>query len=161
MTEFFLGTVNSVNNDGVEITLDGQSSPMTKHYKQMVTGYSLSANDRVVVMKNSGTYLVLGKIALAGGGSGGLIVERVTHGIATIPASSSANITVSASKTGYSVVGIVGFNTANSASGSNNWDNAVLLRYIQSAQSVVFSFRNVSASDAIIYLVVDVLYKPS
>lgn len=160
MTEFFLGTVNSVNNDGVEITLDGQSTPMTKHYKQMVTGYSLSANDRVVVMKESGTYLVLGKIALTGGSSSGLLVERVTHGTELISGSSAKNVTVDAAKTGYSVVGLVGYNTYNSASGSN-WNNVVPVRMIQSAQTIAFVFRNVSATDATISLSVDVLYKPS
>ena len=58
----YLATVNGVNASGVQITIDGASEPMNKRYKQMATGQALTADDRVLVMKLSGTYVVLGKI---------------------------------------------------------------------------------------------------
>lgn len=64
-TEFFLGTVKSWSNStGVQIQLDGQDSPMTKRFKMMLMCRPLKVDSRVVVMKNSGTYIVLGEISL-------------------------------------------------------------------------------------------------
>lgn len=62
--EFFLGTVKGWNSTkGVWIQLDGQDSQMTKAYKQMLMCRPLKAGSRVVVMKHSGTYIVLGEIS--------------------------------------------------------------------------------------------------
>lgn len=64
-TEFYLGTVGSWSNStGVEITLDGADAPMTKRYKMMLMCRPLRRGARVVVMKQSGTYIVLGEISL-------------------------------------------------------------------------------------------------
>lgn len=62
--EFLLGTVTAVSNaNGIRIQIDGQDEAMTKYYKMMLTGADApSVNDRVVVMKQSGTYIILGKI---------------------------------------------------------------------------------------------------
>ena len=60
--EIFLGTVNSVNSSGVEFTLDGETEPMTKRYKQLNTGQTLSSGARIVAVKLSGTFIVLGAI---------------------------------------------------------------------------------------------------
>ena len=63
--EFFLGTVKAWSNaEGVQIQLDGQDSPMTKRYKMMLVCRPLPVNARVIVMKHSGTYIVLGEISL-------------------------------------------------------------------------------------------------
>ena len=61
--EFYLGTVNTSDSSGAEITLDGQSEPMEKRYKCLKTGQALSADARVMIVKLSGTYVVLGEIA--------------------------------------------------------------------------------------------------
>lgn len=62
--EFYLGTVKAWSNaDGVQIQLDGQDSAMTKRYKMMLMCRPLKINARVVVMKQSGTYIVLGEIS--------------------------------------------------------------------------------------------------
>lgn len=64
-TSFYLATVYSWNNtDGMRITLDGESEPSTKSYKVMYMCRPLHAGARVVVMKQSGTYIVLGEIGL-------------------------------------------------------------------------------------------------
>ncbi len=62
--EFLLGTVTEISNaNGIRIQIDGQDEAMTKYYKMMLTGADApSVNDRVVVMKQSGTYIILGKI---------------------------------------------------------------------------------------------------
>lgn len=62
--EFFLGTVTAVSSaDGVQIRLDGQDESMSKYYKMLITGANWpSVGDRVVIMKHSGTYVVMGKI---------------------------------------------------------------------------------------------------
>ena len=62
--EFFIGTVKSWSNaTGVQIQLDGQDSPMTKRFKMMLMCRPLKIGARVVVMKHSGTYIVLGEIS--------------------------------------------------------------------------------------------------
>ena len=62
-TDLFLATVANVNSSGVTLILDGESEASTKRYKYMTSGYAEpAAGDRVVVMKMSGTYVVLGRI---------------------------------------------------------------------------------------------------
>ena len=62
--EIFLGTVNAWNiSTGVQVTLDGESAPTTKLYKQMLMARPLHVGARVAIMKLSGTYVVLGEIA--------------------------------------------------------------------------------------------------
>ena len=47
---------------GIELTMDGETDPMTKKYRQILTGRPIPAGSRVAVMKTSGTYVVLGQI---------------------------------------------------------------------------------------------------
>lgn len=56
-----LATVDSVTAEGVTLRLDGQQTPTQKRYKQL--SGSLSAGDRVVVARISGSFVVLGKIS--------------------------------------------------------------------------------------------------
>ena len=61
--EIYLGTVNNWNiSTGVQITLDGQTDPMSKRYKQLLVSRPLPVGARVAIMKISGTYVVLGEI---------------------------------------------------------------------------------------------------
>ena len=64
--EFYLATVTwGDSSEGLQIKLDGDSSGSTKYYKILQTGREPpSVNDRVLVIKLSGTYVVLGKIGL-------------------------------------------------------------------------------------------------
>lgn len=68
--DFYLATVTAVSSNGIKFQLDGQSSAMEKEYKQLNTGKTLSVDDRVVVMKQSGTYIVLGKFSYDNSGGG-------------------------------------------------------------------------------------------
>lgn len=64
---FFLATVASVSStDGVTIIPDGQTTAIPKKYKCLTGAGMLTAGDRVVVMKHSGTCVVLGKIGIPG-----------------------------------------------------------------------------------------------
>ena len=61
--EFFLATVVSYSSTaGVKIRLDGQDEAMSKLYKRLY-GTTYSAGQRVLVIKLSGTYIVIGRIA--------------------------------------------------------------------------------------------------
>ena len=60
--EIYLGTVSGSDNSGIELTMDGETDPMTKKYRQILTGRPIPAGSRVAVMKTSGTYVVLGQI---------------------------------------------------------------------------------------------------
>lgn len=63
--EFYLGTVITWGSaTGVQIQLDGQSEAMTKRYKMLQVCRPLKSGTRVVVMKQSGTYIVLGEVSL-------------------------------------------------------------------------------------------------
>ena len=60
--EFYLGTVKAWNQtDGMQIQLDGQSEPMQKRYNIMYVCRPLKIGTRVIVMKISGSYIVLGE----------------------------------------------------------------------------------------------------
>lgn len=61
--EFYLATVKGWSTSGVRVQIDGQDSTMTKRFKQMLMCRPLKVGSRVVVMKHSGTYVVLGEIA--------------------------------------------------------------------------------------------------
>lgn len=66
--EFYLATVASGTKDeGISFTIDGQSSPTSKKYKLLLTGKEPPrTGDRILVMKISGTYIVIGKIGVPG-----------------------------------------------------------------------------------------------
>lgn len=58
--EFYLATViSSSSTTGTQIQLDGESAPMQKMYKRLST---VSAGNRVLVLKLNGTYIVLGRL---------------------------------------------------------------------------------------------------
>lgn len=62
--DFRLAAVYSVNaaNTEVRLLLDGTSSPTQKYYKALTGAWPLAPDDRVIALKMSGTYVVVGKI---------------------------------------------------------------------------------------------------
>lgn len=63
--EFYIGTVSAWSMaDGCSIKPDGQSAGSTKRYKMMLTGRPIYPGNRYLIMKQSGTYIVLGEIGL-------------------------------------------------------------------------------------------------
>lgn len=62
LNELILATVGSASASGVTLVLPGQTTATQKTYKMIITGESLAADDRVLVAKISGSYVVIGKI---------------------------------------------------------------------------------------------------
>lgn len=58
---FYLGTVGGVSASGVTIVFDGQTTATAKSYKRLAS-YSPAPGDRILAVKISGSYVVLGKI---------------------------------------------------------------------------------------------------
>ena len=66
--EFMLATLTNVymSLGTAKIQIDGMTSENAKTYRVLANAWPLSAGDRVVVLKMSGTYLILGKISNTG-----------------------------------------------------------------------------------------------
>jgi len=62
-----LASVYSVDteNASVRLLLDGTDTPTQKSYKALSSAWPLAEDDRVIVLKMSGTYVVVGKIGAA------------------------------------------------------------------------------------------------
>ena len=90
--EFLIGTVSDVSSDGVKILFDGQTEATEKRYKQINTGVQLAEDDRIVVMKISGSYVVMGKISYAGSGGGGAPEVIAAETAFAIPAAGSSTV---------------------------------------------------------------------
>lgn len=127
-SELSLATVISSNstNGTVYIQFDGMTGSSGKAYKALSSAFPLEVGSRVVVMKQSGTYVVLGKISGASvfpismGGSGQSQVDS-TSVISDI-ATAGANITLSfAYYSQWGKIAMIEINataTANISSGS-------------------------------------------
>lgn len=89
--ELFLATVGSSNSSGVTLQFDGAAAATTKRFK--CVGARPSAGARVAVLKQAGTYIVLGEISAAGGGSSSVYTEVISE-ICT----SSSDFTVTQAK---------------------------------------------------------------
>ena len=60
-SEIVLATVYHADSSGIYIKVDGDRAAMQKPYKFLQTGVTLSSGNRVLVLKHSGTFVVLGK----------------------------------------------------------------------------------------------------
>lgn len=59
---FVLGTVKELfTNGNAKITFDGEDVPSNKKYSYLAS-YSPNVSDRVLLIKISGTYIIIGKI---------------------------------------------------------------------------------------------------
>lgn len=67
--ELFLATIAGIDENGFTLTFDGQTVATQKKYCRIGGSDALAVNDRVLVVKNSGTYIILGKITTGNGGS--------------------------------------------------------------------------------------------
>lgn len=61
-SQFYLATITEVTNDGAKMQIDGHDEALKKEYKQINTGAAISQGDRVLAIKISGTYVILGAI---------------------------------------------------------------------------------------------------
>lgn len=60
--DFLLATVASTSNSGITLIFDGQTAASQKAYKNISNMDPYKVGDRVVVMKLSGTYVILGSL---------------------------------------------------------------------------------------------------
>ena len=98
---FLLATVVSANSTTGTVLLqfDGTAGSSGKAYKALSSAWPLAQNDRVVVMKQSGSYLVLGKIGgksvlpIEQGGTGETGIARSTVIDNVLTAESGWNVT--------------------------------------------------------------------
>ena len=60
--EIKLGTVTSVSSGRVKVLFDGEATAGDKLYRRLVSYSSPTVNDRVLLLRISGTYIILGKI---------------------------------------------------------------------------------------------------
>lgn len=118
--EFYLATVTAWNDSGAKIRLDGQDSAMTKAYKAICNPVEVGA--RVVVMKMSGTYVVLGKL---GGES-----TYITTNVSDIFSSIASGFSVSSAT--YAQFGKIAMFTAlfnsSSAGSTTDWTTWATLK---------------------------------
>jgi hypothetical protein len=64
-----LGTISAViENAGLRLTIDGESSPTTKEYR-FLASYKPQVGDRVLVAETGDSYVVLGKVVASAGSS--------------------------------------------------------------------------------------------
>ena len=61
MSEYKLGTVTSISG-GISVQFDGETAPSSKKYKRLASYSNPAVNDRVLLIKVGGTYVILGKI---------------------------------------------------------------------------------------------------
>ena len=61
MSDYKLATVTSTSG-GVSVQFDGETTPSTKKYKRLASYSSPTVNDRVMMVKIGGSYVILGKI---------------------------------------------------------------------------------------------------
>lgn len=62
MSELLLAIAKTRTTEGITFQLDGDDAPLEKRYKYISNGVNINANDRILVLKDSGTYIVIGKI---------------------------------------------------------------------------------------------------
>ena len=58
---FTTATVHNINAQGIQVVFAGEISPTLKRYKKL-SSYTPVLNDRVLMLRVSGTYIILGKI---------------------------------------------------------------------------------------------------
>lgn len=61
MIELKIATVTSTSG-GVSVQFDGETTPSSKKYKRLASYSSPTVNDRVLLVKVGGAYVILGKI---------------------------------------------------------------------------------------------------
>ena len=61
MSNYKLATVTSTSG-GVSVQFDGETTPSAKKYKRLASYSSPTVNDRVLLVKVGGTYVIIGKV---------------------------------------------------------------------------------------------------
>ena len=61
MSNYKLATVTSTSG-GISVQFDGETTPSAKKYKRLASYSSPTVNDRVLLIKVGGTYVIIGKV---------------------------------------------------------------------------------------------------
>lgn len=61
---FFVATISEVDQTGATLIINAGMGETKKRYRHLANGLDLNKNDRVLVAKVTGTYVILGKITL-------------------------------------------------------------------------------------------------
>ena len=59
---FFRATIDEIDSEGISLSINGGLEKLQKKYKYLETGAILQPGDSVLVVKMTGTYVVLGRI---------------------------------------------------------------------------------------------------
>ena len=59
--DFYLATVAAISSGRASLTFDGETTATQKYYRHLAS-YSPVAGHRVLVVKISGTYVILGRV---------------------------------------------------------------------------------------------------
>jgi hypothetical protein len=62
MSGYKMGTVTALSSGAPMITFDGETTASQKLYKRLASYSSPEVNDRVLLLKMSGTYIIMGKV---------------------------------------------------------------------------------------------------
>jgi hypothetical protein len=62
MSEYRMGTVTTLASGAPMVTFDGETIASQKLYKRLASYSSPAVSDRVLLLKISGTYVILGKV---------------------------------------------------------------------------------------------------
>ena len=81
--EVFVASAAKAGQDGIALTLPGQTQPTEKRYRSLA-GAEISKDDQVLCVRLSGTIVVLGKIGLASdAGEGARFIPAGSSGLTT------------------------------------------------------------------------------
>lgn len=60
---FFKAKIDEIDSGGISISINGGLEKLKKKYSHIDTGVALSPGDTVLVLKMTGTYVILGRIS--------------------------------------------------------------------------------------------------
>ena len=148
-----LGTISAVDNEnGLQLTIDGEDSPTTKKYTYMAS-YVPAANDRVIIEEISGSYVIMGKVINDYDASG--IVRQAdsatnaTNATNAVNATNATNATTAASCTGNAA-------TATVSDTTKGFDSSVSSELGKVVKSVTRTYNSTIGS----YIVTDIQLGP-
>ena len=87
------------------------------------------------------------------------VIETKNWDNISVSSQSYSESTVSISKTGYTPIGLVGWEIANASSSGTNRTKCFLFRYYISGNTLYYSIGNYSTSSAKVRLYAQILYK--
>ena len=63
VSPFFTAVISDIDPSGISLSVNGGAEQLKKKYSHLDTGQQFTQGDRVLVLRYSGTYVILGKIS--------------------------------------------------------------------------------------------------